>query len=68
MVGIIINPAFRIAVSGTEIGTLGFAGAYKSVTTGSFFAPLNLSVYQKGITSRTMSALAIAAGSALFIE
>ncbi|CAB4687324.1 unannotated protein [freshwater metagenome] len=66
--GIIVNPALRIAVSGTAIGTLGFAGAYKSVTTGSFFAPLNLSVYQNGITSRTMSAFAIAAGSALFIE
>ena len=68
MVGIIVKPEFRIVASGIAMGTLGLAGAYKSVTTGSFFAPLNLSVYQNGITSRTMSAFATAAGSALFIE
>ena len=55
-------------VRGTEIGTLGLAGAYKSVTTGSFVAPLYLSVYQNGITSRTRSTFAIAAGNAVFIE
>ncbi|CAB4761851.1 unannotated protein [freshwater metagenome] len=68
IVGMIVNPALRMAVSGTEIGTLGFAGAYKFVTTASFFAPLNLSWYQNGITSRIRSAFAIAAGRAVFIE
>ena len=68
IVGIIVKPALRMEVRGTEIGTLGFAGAYKSVTTGSFVAPLYLSVYQNGITSRTRSTFAIAAGNAVFIE
>ena len=68
IVGIIEKPALRIAVSGSEIGTLGFAGAYKSATYGAFVFPSNFRVYQKGITSRTKSALFSASGSAVFME
>ena len=63
-----VNPALRIVASGLSIGTLGLAGAYKSVTTGSFVAPLNFNVYQNGITSRMMSTFATTAGRDLLIE
>ena len=62
------NPALRIAVRGSEIGTLGLAGAYKSVITAAFAFPSNLSVYQNGITSLMRSMLLRTSGSAVFIE
>ena len=60
--------AFRIAASGTEIGTLGLAGAYKSKMLDFLVLVEYLSVYQNGITSLMRSVLFSAAGSAVFME
>jgi hypothetical protein len=68
MVGIICKFALRIAASGTAIGTLGLAGAYKSRILDFFVWAEYLSVYQKGITSLMRSVLFNAAGSAVFME
>jgi hypothetical protein len=68
MVGIIWNPAARSAASGVAIGTLGFAGAYKSDTNADLFLPSYFKVYQNGITSLIKSALLSAAGKEVFIE
>ena len=66
MVGIIVRPALFIVASGVEIGTLGFAGEYKSVI--DTLLPVYLRVYQKGITSRIKSMLFNTAGNDVFIE
>ena len=68
IVGMICKFAARIAASGTEIGTLGLAGAYKSVMLDCLVLVEYLSVYQKGITSLMRSVLFSAAGSAVFME
>jgi hypothetical protein len=68
MVGIIVIPALRRAVSGSVIGTLGLAGLYTSVTTGFFVLPSYLRVYQNGIISLIKSAFDRTAGKYVFIE
>ena len=55
-------------MSGVVIGTLGFAGAYKSATKAAFAFELYFKVYQKGITSLTRSALFNTAGSDVLID
>jgi len=68
IVGIIVIPAFRSAVSGVAIGTLGLAVLYTSTTTGLLVLLSYLSVYQKGIISLIKSAFARTAGRYVFIE
>ena len=68
IVGMICRFALRIAASGTEIGTLGLAGVYKSVMLDCLVLVEYLSVYQNGITSLMRSVLFSAAGSAVFME
>ena len=68
IVGIICKFALRIAASGTDIGTLGLAGAYKSKILDFLVVVEYLSVYQKGITSFMRSVLLSAAGSEVFME
>ena len=67
IVGMILNPALRIVVSGTSIATLGFPGVYRSKIYGALVLLFNFKVYQNGITSLIRSALATAVGSDVLI-
>ncbi len=60
--------ALLMAAKGIDIGMLGLAGVYKSVTLDFLLFAEYFKVYQNGITSLIRSVLFSAAGSAVFIE
>ena len=68
IVGIIKKPAPRSVASGFAMGTLGFAGAYKSETNAALVFELYFKVYQNGITSFMRSELFTTAGSEVLID